>query len=111
MILGVNIGNNFFLGAETAANVAVFNSIEPTNLQEGMRRFLDEVQRTASWFTTFLEGVNMALVEKSAQASLWELSVEDDVFPGRQYSQVAVPHFCLPETQIEALKGDSKDCG
>lgn len=102
LILGVNIGNNFFLGAETAANVAVFNAIEPTNLQEGMRRFLEDVGVVNTYFTTFLEGVNMAIVEDVTRSTLWAQSVEDEVFPDRHHSQVTVPHFSLPDREESA---------
>lgn len=96
-VLGGNIGNNFFLAAETAANVALFSSVEPDNLEEGMRRFLEEVGVVSRQFITFLEGVNMAIVEELTGRTLWDLASEDEVFPSLPHSAIRVPHFCLPE--------------
>jgi hypothetical protein len=97
-ILGGNIGNNFYLAAETAANVAVFSSVEPNNPQAGMGRFLNDVGETSDQFIAFLEGVNIALYEMSTGQKLsWDAGVMDEVFPSRTFSQVSVPHFCLPD--------------
>lgn len=98
-VLGGNVGNNFYLAAETAANVAVFSSVLPSDLRGGMDRFLGDVQTTSSQLIAFLEGVNITIYEMSTGQKLnWEVGVLDEVFPSRRYSEVRVPHFTLPET-------------
>jgi hypothetical protein len=100
IILGGSLGNNLYLGAELATNVAMLEDMNAINQEEGLRIFLDEVQSISFSFGDFLDGAIIAILEDLLNSKIGVLGHEEDIFPTRSYNQIKIPHFCLPDAQI-----------
>ncbi len=94
IVLGGTIGNNIHLAAEFITNAALFRAAHPTDLEVGMKTFLDDVQSMASHFTTFLEGVTLVLLKKLYGDRFTDQSVEEAMTVTQSLSEVRIPYFC-----------------
>ena len=102
IVLGGTLGNNVYLAAEFMTNAALFRAAHPTDLQAGMKTFLDDVQSMASHFTTFLEGVMLALLKHLVGERLADQSIEEEITVDQSFSEVRIPYFCAPDNETGA---------
>lgn len=93
MILGGTVGNNINLASELVVNAAVLNSANPQDQSAALQRFLDEVQSTASYFTNFLEGVILVLLESALPSPLASQGSTEAIAPRFRFDGVAIPYF------------------
>lgn len=101
IILGGIVGNNMHLAAEIVVNTALLNGINPIDKSEALRIFLNDVQSVASHFIVFLEGVILALLEEQLGPSYFEtLWQEEEIFPMKNFSDVAIPFFFQPNADV-----------
>lgn len=101
LILGGTVGNNLHLASEMVANTALLNAINDNDYEDSLRTFFDEVQSVASNFTNFLEGTIVAILEEQFGTRLDALGHEEEILPGRSYSEIAIPFFCNSDTPLE----------
>lgn len=99
VIFGGTIGNNLDLAAELVANAAVFKVVDPTDMETGLKTFLDDVQTMTSNFTTFLEGATIVLLEKALGGKLGDHGHEESLTVRQSYSEVQLPYFCAPDNE------------
>lgn len=102
VILGGTVGNNLHLASESVANTALLSAFNANDREDALRMFFDEVQSVASNFTNFLEGTVAAILQEQFSAGLGALGREEEIFPERSYSEVAIPFFCKPDTAHES---------
>ena len=102
IVLGGTLGNNIDLAAEFMTNAALFRAAHPTDLQAGMKTFLDDVQSMAGHFTTFLEGVTLVLLKQLFGERFADQSTEEEIIVNQSFSEVRIPYFCAPENETDA---------
>jgi len=97
IVLGGTIGNNIDLAAETIANAALFNAANKADLEAGMAKFLDEVQKMASHLTTFLEGVTLVFLQDVLGTNFAARTTEEQIDVQQSFAEVQIPYFCAPD--------------
>jgi hypothetical protein len=97
VILGGTVGNNLNLGAELVANAALFDGIDSNNQENALHLFLKDVQSMTGYFTTFLEGVSIILLEKTLGGSINLYGHDEELVLGKAFSEVDIPYFFIPE--------------
>lgn len=97
LILGGTVGNNLHLASELVVNIALLNAINVNDREDALRTFFEEAQSVASNFTDFLEGTVVAILEEQFGTGLCGLGREEEIFPARSYSEVAIPFFYKPD--------------
>ena len=102
IVLGGSLGNNVDLAAEFVVNAAIFRTAHPTDIECGMKTFLDDVQSMAGHFTTFLEGVSLVLLRKLFGEHFVDQSTEEEVTVTRSFSEVHIPYFCAPDNETSS---------
>lgn len=93
VILGGTVGNNLNLAAELVVNTAVLASIGQNNESDALQTLLDDVQSTASRFTTFLEGAILVLLESALRSPLAQHGTTETIAPRFGFDDVSVPYF------------------
>lgn len=102
VILGGTVGNNLYLASELMVNAAVLNSAG-AHPQPVAEMYFDEIQSTASQFTTFLEGAILVLLERALSAPLGSQRCAVNISPQLRFEEVAIPYFYdhgLPEEAV-----------
>jgi hypothetical protein len=93
VIFGGTIGNNLDLAAELVVNTAVLASVGQNDESAALQKFLDDVQSTASRFTTFLEGAIQVLLESALRSPLAQHGTTEAIAPRFGFGGVAIPYF------------------
>jgi hypothetical protein len=93
IILGGTVGNNLDLASELVVTAAVLNSAAQQDESHALRAFLNEVQSTATYFTAFLEGAILVLLESALPSPLANHGSTESIEPRFRFDDVAIPHF------------------
>lgn len=97
VVLGGTIGNNINFAAELITNVAIIRDAHPTDLEAGLKLFLDDVQTMAGHFTIFLEDVTLFYLRKMLGDRLAAQGNDLEVKVAQSFSDVRIPYFCAPD--------------
>jgi len=93
IIFGGTVGNNIDLASELVVNAAVLDSTSQQDGSAALQTFLDEVQSMAGYFTAFLEGAILVLLESALPSPLVSQSNTESIEPRFRFDDVAIPHF------------------
>jgi hypothetical protein len=103
-ILGGTVGNNLHHGSELAANAALMKAVNPTDLEEALATFLNEVQSIASYFTEFFDGVLLVMLEDVLGPDFRNAGTYAEILPPH-FRDVHVPFFCIPDLSADTSNG------
>jgi hypothetical protein len=99
ILLGGSYGNTFYLGAEHAANIAMFNSIEQGNLKKAMEKFYADIDYVRNRFNRFFEGVVAVILKTHLGEDLTSYSTTRDIELSDEFNKIRIPLFTvMPET-------------
>lgn len=95
IILGDTIGNNLYVGSELVVANALFNAVD-LNKNKALEVFYTDIQTVSNYFTDFLEGAILAILEEHISSGLATVGLDEEIQPTRSANEMSIPFFCKP---------------